>query len=240
MAETEATHVGFYFGPLNGRFYKPLHKCQDAEMLWKALADGYGRLSFPVGRCLFLSGIGALYAAEQNLGKILKGAASLALPHQAALSKWWEARLQEIHKCGELLHFLRALNNSDKHGAPSVPTGLRPIAKYVGEKGQLIAVGSEYMGDTMGFRMAAEGLFQSLPFAGGYEKWTETDDDNALARLSCQEAHFTFEILGLPKQHLGKEHGKFSPPDVLRVAIDYHYELVRKAIDFWREAPEAK
>ena len=46
--EAEASKRGFYFSPLKGRFYKPLHKCQDAEILLAAFAESYRRAPFPV------------------------------------------------------------------------------------------------------------------------------------------------------------------------------------------------
>lgn len=114
--EGEATKQGFYFGPLNGRFYKPLHKCQDAAILADNLAGAYGHAPFPVTRSLFLGALGSLYAVREHLKKTLQGPAAKALPYYGQMQQWWQARKEEMGRTGELLHFLHELNNSEKHG----------------------------------------------------------------------------------------------------------------------------
>lgn len=236
MSEAEATRLGFYFSPLEGRFYKALHKCDEAEILWQSLADGYGRISFPAARCLFVGVLGALYSVDQNLKMIVTGDAARSLPNYGGLEKWWKDRRDEIHKPGELLYFLRSFNNSDKHGDASVPIGLRPTVRLISSDNQeLVLTGSEYMGDATGFRISAHGAFQAKPFAGGYERWVESDEAGIHAFVSCK-ASFTFEVLGAPTVHLGVPHQAVTPPAILRLAVDYYLELVGNAVLEWERA----
>jgi hypothetical protein len=237
VSEAEATRVGFYFSPLHGRFYKPLHKCEEAEILWGALNSGYGKLPFPVARCLFMGSLGALYSAEQHLKVILSGPAARALLGYSAIDAWWRKRRDEIHRQGELLHFLRSLNNSEKHGASNVPTGLRPTARLINSDGsQLTFSGTEFMGNPLGFRMSAEGPFRAESFAVGYERWIESDEASLHAFVTCKDAFFAFELLGAPSRHCGSLHQAKTPPEFLRLAIDYHFQLVRDAVLEWDKA----
>jgi hypothetical protein len=232
----EATRRGFYFGPLDGRFYRPLHKCQDAEILGSTLAGIYGHAPFPVVRSLFLAALSSLYSVREHLSKTLRGPAAKALPHYAAVRDWWEARRTEMFREGELLHFLYELNNSEKHGTPSVVVALHPLARYFGGGNVLNANGSQYLGNAMGLRLGAEGAFVSSGFAVGYEKWDLLPDPHAIQSMGFDGAEFTFAILGLPRIHLGQPIAGDDPVTVLKLAVGYHFDLVRGAIEKWNSS----
>lgn len=236
MDEAEASKAGFYFRQLNGRFYQPLHKCQEAELLFQSLESFYPKVPFPVARSLFMSILGALYAAQQQLGKILKGPVAVSLLGHAEIQVWWKERTDEMHLHGELLHYLHGLNNSEKHGEPSVIVGLRPRARYYQHGGIIHAEGGEYMGDSIGTRMSAEGVFVARAFANGYELWKPQLTPEWAAGFGIHGVEFTFDLLGLPSKHLGQDHGAVTPVEVAKVAIDYHYELIREAIEQWKQA----
>ena len=234
LDEEQVLLDGFYLGPLNGRFYKPLHKCQEADLLCQSLAGVYPRAPFPVSRSLFLGILGALYSVQQNLDKILRGAAAQALPGYQGIAAWWKSRRDEIHRHGELLHYLQGLNNSDKHGSPSVPVGLKPKGRFWGEKGALLFTDSEYLGDALGIRMSAEGVFLRADFTEGYEQWNPHPDIDWVTQSGFHGAEFTFELVGLPPTHLGMAFPARDPVSIARMAIHYHYELIRDAIHQWR------
>jgi hypothetical protein len=236
MSEANASMEGFYFGPLSGRFYKPLHQCGDAELLIDEFVKGFGRLPFPLARSLFFASLGVLYAARCHLGEILTGEVAKGLPRYDSLSSWWQARCQEMHRHGELLHFLHGLNNSEKHSRPSVAVALLPEARYLMPHGEVIARGSEFMGEPRGLRLSAGGLFQAAPFAPGYERWRSPDPTQAHPDYGITGANFTFTIAGLPDRHLGQRLVDSKPPAVLRLYLDYHYDVLRAAIEQWNAA----
>lgn len=234
----DASHRGFYFGPLDGRFYKPLHKCQDASILAESLARAYGHTPFPVTRTLFLAALGSLYAVRSHIRKTMQGPAAKALPHADKIARWWADREREMNQEGELLRFLHELNNSEKHGTPSVPVGLQPQGVYLlTEKDAVVDfTGSQYMGNTMGLRLGAEGAFTTTPFAFGYEKWDAIPQPvDALKEFGIKHANFTFSILGLPKIHLGQPLLTADPVEVTRIAVGYYFDLVKGAIDVWNQ-----
>lgn len=174
---------------------------------------------------------------REHLSKTLRGPAAKALPYYTAVRDWWEDRRTEMFREGELLHFLYELNNSEKHGSASVVVALQPQARYFGGGNVLNATGSQYMGNAMGLRLGAEGAFASSGFAVGYEKWDLLSDPNAIRSMGFEGAEFTFSIVGLPRIHLGQPIAADDPVTVLKLAVGYHFDLVRGAIEKWNCSP---
>lgn len=236
VSQDEAYMEGFYFGPLEGRFYKPLHKCQETELLFQEFAGSYKNSPFPIQRSLFLGMLGAWYSVQENLKTILQGEVANSLPGHLALSAWWERQKEDIHRKGEILHYLRHLNNSEKHGEPGMPVGLLPMGRFLRKNGEIRAIGSQYMGDAMGLRMGAEGLFLMSQFEGGYEYWKPTMLPDLGERFEILGAEFTFSLIGIPNAHLGCVMPATDPVSVGKLAVDYNYNLVRAAIQQWSVA----
>jgi hypothetical protein len=236
VEEADASHRGFYFGPLEGRFCRPLHKCQDASILAENLARAYGHTPFPVTRSLFHAAFSSLYSVRSHIKKTMQGPAAKALPHADEIARWWADREREMNQEGELLRFLHELNNSEKHGTPSVPVGLQPKGVYLlTEKDAVMEfTGSQYMGNAIGLRLSAEGAFTTTPFGAGYEKWEALPHPaQALKDFGIKHVNFTFSILGLPKIHLGQALKTAEPVEITRLAVDYYFDLVNGAIDAW-------
>lgn len=238
-SESQATALGFYFSPLNGRFYKPLHQCQSAETLVDALAETYGQLPFPVSRTLFHGALAFFYAVRENTRYIVTGEVAQSLPRFPDLRRWWNERTNEMYAQGELLHFLHGLHNSAKHGDASVPTHLRPMARYLDASGRtILASGCQYMADAMGTRFGSEGVFEAKPFAPGYERWCAHSNPSWVTNSGFRNAEFAFEIAGLPSTHVGLPIERRDPVSVASIALEYHYELVRGAINAWAAASQ--
>lgn len=234
ISEGEAYREGFHLGPLNGRFYPAIERCQEGEALVEAFADCYSYVPFPVARALFLGALGAFYSAKCQIEETVEGPAAKMLPGTTALQKWWADRTAEIQRTDGVLKYLHVLYNTRKHGKPI--TGLKPTAQYRGGDGAVVAEGRQYLADAMGTRVSAEGVFQAEQFAPGYERWHPVMNPET---IGFADARFTFELVGLPATHLGANIASRDPVSVLRLALAYYWELVRGAIEQWNAAKDS-